>query len=221
MTVYDRMKDDILVGQLGPGTPLVETALAKRYAVSRTPVREALRRLEHDGLIERGPRNLQVRQSTPEEVYDLNDVRTVLETTAARRAAQRHTELDLMLLYGLLDRMASDDLDVPTRVRLNREFHASVWRAGHNAVLCQTLERLYLSEVPALHTTLADTPRWQQATAEHRALVDAIAAGDADTASNVLAEHLRIGRDLRLAGLARGSPPDRDLEAMDAGRQPR
>lgn len=202
--VYNRMKDDILVGVLGPGTPLVETTLATRYAVSRTPVREALRRLEHDGLLERGPRSLQVRQSTPQEIYDLNDVRTVLETTTARRAAERHTELDLVLLYDLLDRMEREDLDVPARVRLNRQFHASVWHAGHNATLCQTLERLYLTEVPALHTTLASTPRWRQAVAEHRAVVDAIAAGDAETAARVLEEHLRIGRDLRLAQLARG-----------------
>lgn len=208
--VYNRMKDDILVGVLGPGTPLVETALATRYAVSRTPVREALRRLEHDGLLERGPRSLQVRQSTPQEIFDLNDVRTVLETSAARKAAERHTELDLVLLYDLLERMEREDLDVPERVRLNRQFHASVWHAGHNSTLCQTLERLYLTEVPALHTTLASTLRWRQAVAEHRAVVDAIATGDAETAARVLEEHLRIGRDLRLSQLAQASHQDRD-----------
>ena len=91
---YERLKNAIITGELGPGTHLVESSLARLCQVSRTPVREALTRLEQDGLVHQGARGLVVRERSPEEILDIYETRIVLEATAARLAAERHTALD-------------------------------------------------------------------------------------------------------------------------------
>ncbi|MBO0826374.1 MAG: GntR family transcriptional regulator, partial [Streptosporangiales bacterium] len=98
------LKQAILKGELEPGQPLVETALAAWCEVSRTPIREALTRLEQDGLVDRTDRGLVVRQRSPEEILDIYETRLALEATAGRMAAERRTAHDLRLLKRLLQR---------------------------------------------------------------------------------------------------------------------
>lgn len=93
-------------GEMRPGTPLVETAMAKVFGVSRTPVREPLRRLEQDGIVQRVGRQLVVRVTTPEEVLEIYDCRVVLEGMAAQWAARHRTDYDLALLERSLTLMA-------------------------------------------------------------------------------------------------------------------
>ena len=198
--VYERMRDDIVTGLLEPGAALVETALAGQYGTSRTPVREALRRLEQDGLIERGDRGMRVRSRGPEEILEIYEVRIVLETAAARSAATRHTPLDLVRLRQAHAAMVALDTDEGTaRADANRRFHELVWAAGHNATLVDLLARLdnHLVRYPA--TTLTYEGRWQAVLAEHERLLDALAAGDADTAATVAETHMTAARDIRLA----------------------
>src|SRR5437016_3803193 len=83
---YEQLVRAITSGDLPPGSPLIEVALAERFGVSRTPVREALTRLEQDGLVARGDLGLVVREITPEEILDIYDVRIVLEGRAASTA---------------------------------------------------------------------------------------------------------------------------------------
>jgi DNA-binding GntR family transcriptional regulator len=96
--VYEHLRDDIVARRLDAGASLVETELADRYGTSRTPVREALRRLEQDGLLERGRRGLQVRAPSAAEILEIYEVRIDLEALAAALAAERHTPLDLVRL---------------------------------------------------------------------------------------------------------------------------
>src|ERR1700749_32754 len=89
--VYDRLRGEIVTGEFEPGTPLGEEALAQRYGTSRTPVREALRRLEQDGLVESGVRGMRGRARSPEEIQEIYEVRVPLEATVAAAAARRRT----------------------------------------------------------------------------------------------------------------------------------
>lgn len=196
--VYVRLKHDISVGEIRQGTRLVETQLAERYGVSRTPIRQALLTLEQDGLIARDGRSLRVRAQSPAEVMELYEVRELLEERAARVAARRHDATDAIILTRLLERMSEDGLTNAERYTLNREFHMALWRAAHHEVLFQTLERLYLNSVLGLATTLANPERWKDALAEHAAMLDAVLAGDEDRAAELVRSHLRTARDMRI-----------------------
>jgi len=197
--VYERMRDDIVTGLLAPGAALVETALAGQYGTSRTPVREALRRLEQDGLIERGDRGMRVRSRSPEEILEIYEVRIVLETAAARSAASRRTTLDLIRLRQAHAAMVALETDDGTaRADANRHFHELVWASSHNASLVDLLARLNGHLVRYPTTTLTYAGRWQAVLAEHERLLDALEAGDADAAAAVAEAHMTAARDIRL-----------------------
>jgi DNA-binding GntR family transcriptional regulator len=197
--LYEHLRGEILGGRLPPGTALRENALAERYGVSRTPVREALRRLEHDKLLETGDRGLRVRQPSPDEVVQVYDARILLEGAAAEQAARMRGAADLALLDGLLARdLALEDPSPQLRTDTNLEFHQAVWRATHNPVLIDLLQRLNVHLIHTPTTTLATPGRWQQALAEHRRLVTAIRDGDATSAAETARDHMRTARDLRL-----------------------
>lgn len=197
---YELLKNAILRGELEPGQPLVEASLAAWLNVSRTPIREALTRLEQDGLVHRGDRGLVVRERSQEEIIDIYETRMVLEATVGRVAADRRTDHDLRTLRRILafgDEV--DATDLPTIVVANQQFHRAVWRASHNESLVDLLERLYLHLARYPETTLAYPNRWNHVRQEHAELVDAIEARDGDSAHEAAQRHFREARDIRLA----------------------
>lgn len=199
---YEKIKDAIVVGELRPGQPLVESSLATWCGVSRTPIREALRRLEQDGLIRWTERGLVVRERSAEEILDIYEVRIVLEATCARTAANRRTDHDLRMLRGALAQAATvDATDAAEMVRSNRAFHQLVLRAAHNESLTDLLDRvnLHLTGYADNQPTIASPGRWAIAHQEHAALVDAIEARDGDLASELATTHFSEARDIRLA----------------------
>jgi DNA-binding GntR family transcriptional regulator len=199
MSPYETLKRAILSGELAPGQPLVETELAAWCEVSRTPIREALLRLEQDGLIDRSERGLVVRERSPEEILDVYATRLVLEATAGRVAAERRTEHDLRTLRRLVALSAEiDGSDTGAFVAANHKFHRTVWHASHNESLLDLLERLSLHLGRYPETTLAYPGRWQIARAQHSQLVDAIEARDGDEAYKVALRHFTDARDIRL-----------------------
>lgn len=198
-SLYDRMREDILTGELDAGETLVETGLASRYGTSRTPVREALRRLEQDGLIERSARGMRVRTRSPEEILEIYEVRILLEAAAAQAAAQRHTSYDLARLRNLHEHMAGlDREDGAALARANRDFHEAIWAMSHNSTLCDLLIRLnsHLGRYPA--TTLTFPGRWETVLEEHAQLIAAIAARDDQKAERIARDHMTAARDVRL-----------------------
>ncbi|HEY0449944.1 GntR family transcriptional regulator [Actinophytocola sp.] len=200
ITPYQRLKEAIRAGDLIPGQQLVESALADWCEVSRTPIREALSKLQHDGLVERNDRGLVVRERTPEEVLDIYETRIALEGTAARMAAERRNSHDLILLrraMSRLDAVTTDDVD--GMVRGNRQFHTAIWRASHNMSLIDLLERLDLHLVRYPATTLGTPGRWERSNEQHRAIVEAIEARDSDGAEKNAITHFTEARDIRLA----------------------
>lgn len=186
-------------GEMRPGTPLVETAMAKAFGVSRTPVREALRHLEQDGIVQRVGRQLVVRVTTPEEVLEIYDCRVVLEGMAAQWAARHRTDYDLALLERSLTLMAQQQDRTPVEmVRTNQIFHDQLWISSHNSTLCDLLDRLEVHIRRYPEPTVSQPGRWETAMAEHRAILDAIRQRDAELAGQLSSAHMTASRDLRL-----------------------
>lgn len=196
---YERLKKAILSGELVPGQQLIETALAEWCDVSRTPIREALTRLEHDGLVERTDRGLAVRKRSPDEILDIYETRIALEATAARVAAERRTSHDLLMLGRIADRMEAVTDDVDAMVELNRQFHRAIWRATRNESLIDLLERLDLHLLRYPATTLSSPGRWPHGNQQHRLLLNAISDRDAVKAAQIATEHFSDARDIRLS----------------------
>jgi len=197
--VYNKLREMIITGVLPVGAPLTEPALARQFRVSRTPIREALRRLQQDGLIERGSRRMQVRGLSAEETLEIYDVRIMLETLAARAAAERRTEWDLMKLEQVHASMIAAIPDDPYRlVRYNRTFHETVWAMSHNGTLVDLLSRLHAHLIRYRETTLTYRDRWGHVLEEHRNLVEAIRVGDRATAGQIAEQHMVAARHVRM-----------------------
>lgn len=199
-TPYQMLKAAILDGTLEPGAPLVELQLAEWCGVSRTPIREALTRLEHDGLVERNERGTVVRQRSPEEILDIYEIRVVLEAMAARLAAERHTRMDQIRLSKTLERWqeTTEETAPGELMNINQELHRATWLASHNQALIDLLERLslHLGRYPV--TTLTAPGRLKAALSEHQELIDAIFARDQDTAADVATKHFTAALRIRL-----------------------
>jgi DNA-binding GntR family transcriptional regulator len=167
--------------------------------VSRTPVREALTRLEGLGLLERDGRTLRVTAPDPDRILHTYQVRIALEGEAAAEAAANRQLGDLVRLEGLVarDRALEQPSDAQ-RLSTNVEFHEALWAAAHNPVLVDLLERLSLHLTNAPHSTLSVGDRWARSLDEHEALVAAIDARDEELARRLASDHMRAARDLRI-----------------------
>ncbi|MPZ87830.1 MAG: FCD domain-containing protein [Nitriliruptorales bacterium] len=195
---YASLRQDIVTGRLAGDSPLVEGLLARRYGVSRTPVREALRRLEQDGLVKRGARGFEVRSYTADELFELYEARILCEGFAARSAAERHRAVDAARMREAHRRMVGlpGDAEAQQRVGANQRFHRAIWQAAGNRTVLDMLSRLYLHVVR--HTTLTDHDRWRCALDEHEQVLDAILRRDPETAEQAMVTHLETGRDVSL-----------------------
>ncbi|HEX7824553.1 MAG TPA: GntR family transcriptional regulator, partial [Mycobacterium sp.] len=177
--------------------------LTTAYGVSRTPVREALNRLEQEGLITRAVRGYRIRSGAPDDVIEIYDVRIVLEQAAAEAASTRRTDLQLAQLVQL-HRQACAEEDATVARHLNSQWHEVLWSASHNSTLRETLAnlvaRLRVYDREAHHhddlAVVAD---------EHRAILEAIQVGDGATARKAITEHLQRTKQQRLDAFAQSS----------------
>jgi DNA-binding GntR family transcriptional regulator len=177
---------------------LGESALATEFGISRTPVREALHRLEIERLVERAARGARVRTSSPEEILDIYEVRITLEAAAAKQAALRSTELDRMRLRSAHEAMLRAGDDPAVRAKANRTFHEAIWQASHSPTLDDLLQRLNVHLIRYPTTTLSYDDRWEAVLAEHEQLLEAIEARDGDRAHAIAERHLAGAREVRL-----------------------
>lgn len=195
---YGLILDAIDSGIYRPGARLVESELAERFGVSRTPIREALQRLETQSLLTRDGRSLIVASLDHAQTAELYAVRQELEALAARLAAQHAAEEEVQVLR---DMVAADHAlldDPPALSRANRRFHHQIHLASHNRYLVQQLDLVYRSMTLMTRTSLAAQGRGEAALREHAAIVDAIAERDGDRAAQVLRDHLSIAFVVRL-----------------------
>lgn len=200
---YDLILEAIDVGVYRPGSRLVESELAERFGVSRTPIREALQRLETQSLLTRDGRSLIVASLDHAQTAELYAVRTELEGLAARLAAQHAAEEEIKLLREMVkaDHALLDD--PAALARANRRFHKQIHLASHNRYLVQQLDLVHRSMALMATTSLAAEGRGEDALSEHAAIVQAIADRDGDTAAKALKDHLSIAFEVRLKEQAR------------------
>lgn len=216
-SMYDELRARIVRGDLTPGTPLVEGALAKEFGVSRSPVRDALGQLAYEGLLERHDRALRVRVLRAEDVLDLYEVRIALERAAARAAAERRTDLDLGRLTGTVDAMlalGSDEIE--QRPKLAHALHFAIWRATHNKTLVETLENVHLRVMGLSSTTLHYPRRWAVFCDESASLLGAIRDRDVARAGDVAETQMTNARDFRVELYS--ANPDDLPDRLPAGR---
>lgn len=195
---YQLILHAIDIGTYRPGDRLVESELADRFGVSRTPIREALQRLETQSLLSRDGRSLIVASLDHNQLAELYVVRSELEGLAARLAARHATEEEMRLLKDMVaeDRSLIDD---PTALaRTNRRFHRQVHLASHNRYLVQQLDLVYRSMALMASTSLSAKGRSETAVNEHSAIVEAIAKRDGDAAYDQLKAHISRAFEARL-----------------------
>lgn len=195
---YQLILDAIDEGVYRPGDRLVESELAERFGVSRTPVREALQRLETQSMLIRDGRSLMVASLDHSELAELYVVRTELEGLAVRLAARHATEEEVRVLRAMVadDREHVDDPQALSRT--NRRFHRQLHLASHNRFLIRQLELVHRTMALLATTSLAAEGRGADALDEHALIVEAIASGDGEAAYEALKAHLSRAFETRL-----------------------
>jgi DNA-binding GntR family transcriptional regulator len=213
--LYNWLRAAILSGELRPHERLVETSIAELASVSRTPVREALHRLEVDGLVGEGEGGgLEVWGFSLDELADLCAVRETLEGMATELAAVSRSELEIATLRSIVqaeeDALGIDEGSgvVERRVELNHSFHETLWRASRNRYLADELKHLRSLIERLQDTTLRHRDRLRQAVSEHTEIVDALEARDASTAGALARKHFRNAMATRL-GMSQARVPAR------------
>ena len=210
-TAYRRLADAIRDGELAPGTRLREEDLAASLQMSRTPVREALRQLQAEGLLEQdAQRGMAVSRLDHQQMTELYLMRDVLEGTAARLAARHASEAEVAVLRDLVEVEAKLGRDAKQLARHNQRFHEALYLAAHNRYLLKTLNALRDAMSLLGETTYAAAGRAKSALAEHRAIVEAIASGDAAAAEAATRAHIQGAQRTRIRMMAETPHPSPD-----------
>jgi DNA-binding GntR family transcriptional regulator len=206
---YSAIRRAILEGTLRPGQRIVEQQLAEMLNVSRTPVREALLKLERENLLARVGRGMAVRRYSSDEVRDIYNLRAHLESFAARMAADRITTGELDALAQIQDQMELEPFEMSPEViralsRDNQRFHALVVRSARNAPLSRCFVQVF--QLPLLYKAYVyfDDERRRRSDRDHRELVEMLRAGDGGAAEEHWRRHLRRGGDVLAQHLAAG-----------------
>jgi DNA-binding GntR family transcriptional regulator len=190
---YKRLHSAILHGQLMPNERLIELDLAKAYGVGRAAIRTALARLDQEGLVEHEPnRGAHVRAISEAEAVEILETRAVLEGLVARHAAEQAKTEDIATLQRLETEMQSRlmDGDLLAVSELNSQFHAYLQQIANHQTATRLLERLQPHHVRYRYRTILLPGRAPQSIAEHHAIVEAVAAHDAEAAESAMRRHL-------------------------------
>ena len=201
--IAESLRQAIIEGQLGPGESLRQENLAQHFAVSRIPVREALRQLESEGwiVLERN-RGARVSALSPEEAREIYEIRASLEATALRLAAPRHTPQTLAHAAAVL-RVAQSERDRSLYVGHNREFHLALYAPCARPRLIAMIDSLHSQGERYLRLKL-DAPKLkQESDDEHQQMLEALRDGEVDRAVAILEPHLLQTGEMMAAYLAR------------------
>lgn len=189
-TVYRMLFDDIRQQRLLPNASLHEEELAARFQVSRTPVREAVRRLIQDGLLERRGSSTSVRQLTVEEVANIYPMIAVMEGLAARLAAERITDAEIAALDEMHAIMQREAETSAAFIDTNQVFHDAIIRAARNPPLAREIERFRMITNHFRQIVLGMPRRQEQSVAEHAAILEALRNGDGPAAEQAMRVHV-------------------------------
>lgn len=190
--VFEHLETDILSGKYSKGETLTESKLSAELGVSRTPIREALRRLEQEHLIEEAPKGVVVVGITEKDLDDIFTVRLKLEGQAAAMAAQNYTEEQLAVVREALEfqEFYLDKNDADRIKSMDSRFHETIYKMSGSTVLYDVLEPLHKKILKYRKASVSNTSRAASSVAEHRAIYEALAARDSELAARLITEHL-------------------------------
>jgi len=195
--IFDKIREDILNDKYRPGEKIVEAKLAEELGVSRTPVREALKQLELDGLIDNIPnRGVVVKGVTTQDIKDIYTIRIAIEGVAVRWAIERmeDEELDeLKEIYELME-FYTFKKDVDKIFELNTKFHETIYKATKSRYLEQILKDFQLFIKATRNKSLRCEGRMQEALEEHKAIIDAFIERDSEEAVEAIVKHVNSSK---------------------------
>ena len=198
-SAYAALLDALRNGIYAPGDRLREEKVATRLGLSRTPVREALRRLESDGIIDHRPRvGAVIRTLSHAELVELYEMRVVLERTAAQMAAQHAAWAEIDALEELNRRIAESGEEPARGAAINQSFHKSLYLAGRNRFLMEAARALNNSLMLLGPTTYTDLGRIEEVAAQHSRIIEALRARNAQAAGDAAEAHLQASLRYRL-----------------------
>jgi len=199
--VADTLRDMIISGEIAAGSRVLERALCERLKVSRTPLREALKLLEAEGLVEISQnKGARIMLFTPTEAMNLFEVLAGLESLAAEIAATRMSDAELAHIEDMHERMCGfyRSGEKGPYFELNTAVHEAIMRGSGNPVLVATQAGLMLRAKRGNLMSILDPARWAEAVSEHSAIVEALRARDPERARMVWRDHLeRTGNSVR------------------------
>lgn len=204
--VYERLRDEIVKGFIRPNERLVEVDLAERLGVSRTPIRESLKRLSADGLIHGGRHHLVVREHAPAEIREIYESRAALEGYAARLAAQRATEAELERISSFHERDVTKLVRSPREhiVDVNDRFHDTIIEAAGNIRLLDLIRRNREFYFNYRIAGMYDDAEAEASLQGHAAILDALIARDPEAAEAATRAHVMQALDVTLRKLGGG-----------------
>ncbi len=197
--VFESLRNGIQEGRYARGERIREEEVARALGVSRTPVREALSRLQARGLLEMAPGGLVVATLTRPQTIELYAMREILEGSAARFAAQHASPSEIANLHRLAQAFARSAGDPDKLARYNREFHGAIYEAAHNRYLMRTLDEIHDAMALLPSTTFTVAGRTEKAVEEHGRILAAIEARNPDEAEREARQHIEKAQDARLS----------------------
>ncbi len=204
--VFEKLENDIIHGIYARGEVLTELKLAENLGVSRTPIREALRRLEQERLIADDRKGIVVLGITEDDLLDIMNIREPIEALAAYYAALNLTEegrRELSRIIGLQEHYYETG-DMEHMRQIDDEFHDCICRLSRRTVINDTLIPLHRKTRRFRRISIEDSARAAVSLQEHRSICNALVSGDAQEASRLMAAHIRNARDHMIGGMNHG-----------------
>jgi len=196
---YKELIGRLQSGAIVPGDYLREQQIAKEFGVSRTPVREALRKLETEGLLVSESRlGMRVRVLDYADIIELYEVREVHERAVARIAASKATDIELLELRDIQTAFEKASKNPVKMASLNQQFHFALLQMAKNRFLTRAVETMQRSMLVLGPSTLGDSKRAGTAIKEHRSLIQALEKRDADKAESIMSTHLQNAQRTRI-----------------------
>ncbi len=195
--VFEELERDILVGVYARDELLTEIKLSEKMGVSRTPIREALRRLDQEHIIEITPKGAKVIGITPDDIRDIYEIRLRIEGLAARWAAEKASDEAIAAMKEVLDLQEFyTTKSAPEQLKnTDSRFHELLYAASGSNALLDTLAPLHRRIVKYRRASLSGQQRAEQSYDEHRAILQAVVNRDGDEAERLLRRHIENARD--------------------------
>ena len=198
--IFEQLERDILSGRYTRGEILSEMGLAKQLGVSRTPVREAIRRLEQENILQETGRGLLVVGISQEDMLDMYDIRLQIEGLSARRAAARITDGELAAMRETLDLQRfyiekGAETNSDQIKNLDSQFHEQLYTASGSKAYCDTLLSLHKKITKFRRASVSKSSRALHSLEEHEEIYRALTAHDGDAAAQAATEHAVRARD--------------------------